>query len=196
MIPTPAHRGPRGAAPSWLALVLLLTGGVCGCFGSSVEEGSTRPLRQFGRNGILTAVGEERFEDGEWRKHGEFIFRDERGEEISRGSYAAGLETGPWTQTYEDGSRGEGAFLEGRRTGEWRTFFPGGAAQDSGRYLDGRRTGEWESRRRDGTLLRRAMYVDGVENGPVTYFQEDGRTVDRQRTGIYRDGELQPSASR
>ena len=187
---------PRLTRTSWLPLVLLITGGLCGCFGSSVEEGATRPLRQFGRNGVLTAEGTERFEDGEWHKHGPFIFRDERGEEISRGSYAAGLETGRWTQIYEDGSRGEGEFQEGRRTGEWRTFFPGGAAQDSGRYKEGRRTGEWESRRQDGTLLRRAMYVDGVENGPVTYFLGDGRTVDRSRTGIYRDGELQPSASR
>lgn len=177
-----------GLAP--LLLALAAATGLSGCFGASHEEGETRPLRQFGRNGVLEATGIERFEDGEWLKHGPFTFRNARDEEISGGRYKSGLESGEWWQVYEDGSRGEGSFVKGQRSGMWRTYFPNGTDQDSGRYEEGRRTGEWTSRRQDGSLLRKAMYADGTENGPVTYFLTDGRTIDRERTGLYRDGEL------
>ena len=172
-------------------LVVLAGAGLSGCSGASVEDGTERPLTQYGKNNVLTANGAERFEDGAWHKHGQFTFRNERGEIVSEGSYEMGLETGPWTQVYEDGARGEGSFLAGQRSGPWATYFPNGVPQDSGAYKEGRRTGEWTSRRKDGTLLRKAMFVDGKEHGPVTYFSSDGQSVDRQRTGIYRDGELQ-----
>ena len=196
----PARRTPsrrRARATATLTLAAGLLAGLAGCSGDAVPEGTTRPLSQVGRNGIVTAEGLERYEDGEWVKHGNFVFRDDRGEVISTGAYRGGLETGPWSQVYEDGSRGEGDFLEGRRTGPWRTFHPNGAAQDQGVYEDGLREGQWVSRRRDGTLLRQATYREGELNGPVTYYGADGTTVDPARTGIYRDGELvTPTADR
>lgn len=189
---TPTARFMDAWSPLLVALLVLSVGaGLTGCSGADEEEGQTRPLHQFGRNGVPTAEGSERLEGGEWLKHGRFIFRDEMGVTISEGEYESGLEVGPWTQVYADGSRGEGAFLRGQRTGPWRTFFPNGAPQDAGEYESGRRTGEWTSRRKDGTLLRIAMFVDGKENGPVTYFEADGQTVDPARTGLYRNGELQ-----
>ena len=77
------------------------------------------------------------------------------------GSYENGLETGPWSETYEDGSKGRGNYADGSRTGEWKTFHPNGAEQDSGAYDRGLRTGPWISRRPDGTLLREARYREG-----------------------------------
>ncbi len=171
-------------------LVVLAGAALSGCFGASDEEGAERALSQFGKNNVLTVEGTERFEDGAWRKHGRFIFRNERGDVISEGMYENGLEAGPWTQVYEDGARGEGSFLAGQRSGPWNTYFRSGAPQDSGSYEEGRRTGTWTSRREDGTLLRKAVFVDGKENGPVTYFLSDGQSIDRARTGIYRDGVL------
>lgn len=180
------------AARSAAALLAVLAcAGLPGCFGSSVEEGTQRPLSQRGKNNVLTAEGVEEFVDGEWRKHGPFTFRNERGEVISEGSYKMGLEDGPWIQTYADGARGKGSFVAGKRSGRWDTFFANGAPQDSGTYTDGRRSGQWTSRRSDGTLLRKATFVDGELNGPTTYFLPDGQSVDTARTGIYRDGELQ-----
>lgn len=187
----------RAALPSTRRGAILLALALGACAGESAEEGATRPLTQEGPNGVLTAEGTERYEDGSWVKHGPFVFRDDRGEVVSTGSYEGGLEVGPWEQRYEDGSRGEGSFRAGRRSGPWRTFHPNGAAQDAGSYEDGLRVGEWTSHRADGTLLRRATYAEGQLEGPVTYFGPDGRTVDRERSGLYRAGErVGPSADR
>lgn len=177
----------RAAALTSLALV-----GAAGAFlacGPSAREGETRPLVREGRAGIVTLEGAEVFSDGEWRKHGEFVFRDDRGEEIGRGRYVKGREEGPWTQRFEDGSYGEGEFSDGTRVGEWRYFHRNEALQDVGRYDRGFRTGTWRSFRSDGTKLRVAEYLEGELHGQVTWYLPDGETIDRSKSGEYRKGE-------
>ncbi|QDV06831.1 MORN repeat variant [Planctomycetes bacterium Poly30] len=159
-----------------------------GC-GPSHEEGEIRTLRKEGRAGLVSVEGRERFVDGEWQKHGEFVFFDDGGEEIARGFYENGLEQGDWTQSYEDGCRGVGAFEKGQRSGPWQTFHRNGKLQDQGVYEDGLRTGTWVSYRDDGTKLREAEYSAGKLNGRVTYFKKDGRTIEPARSGVYEDGE-------
>lgn len=170
------------------ALILAVGAGTLAC-APDTREGTLRRLREEGRAGIVTVEGRERFSDGEWRKHGSFVFRDDRGEVTTTGSYENGLETGPWSETYEDGSKGRGNYADGSRTGEWKTFHPNGAEQDSGAYDRGLRTGPWISRRPDGTLLREARYREGELNGEVVWYGPDGRTWEPQRSGIYEDGE-------
>lgn len=164
--------------------------------GPNIAEGTSRPARMDGRAGVVRMEGTEVFLDGEWRKHGAFTFRNENGDVTDEGRYANGLETGPWRQVYADGSVGRGSFFEGERVGPWDTFHPNGKAQDSGEYVAGMREGPWTSRRADGTLLREAVYEDGVLNGLVTWYLEDGRTVDATRSGVYEDGELTSTANR
>ncbi|MEE2940530.1 MAG: hypothetical protein VX460_09115 [Planctomycetota bacterium] len=170
------------------ALILAAGVGALGC-GPDTREGTLRRLREEGRAGIVTVEGRERFSDGEWRKHGEFVFRDDRGEVTATGSYADGLETGAWMETYEDGSKGRGNYAAGSRTGEWRTFHSNGSPQDSGVYDRGLRTGLWISKRPDETLLREAEYREGRLNGEVAWYGPDGLTLERRRSGVYRDGE-------
>ncbi|MEM8709706.1 MAG: hypothetical protein AAGG01_02040 [Planctomycetota bacterium] len=153
-------------------------------------EGTVRPFVREGRAGLIVVEGSEVFEGGEWLKHGPFVFRDELGEEISRGRYVKGLEDGPWTQRYEDGSKGVGAFVNGEREGRWQTFHPNGKLQDTGAYQRGLRTGTWVSLRDDGTRLRSAEYVEGKKEGQVTWYLKDGTTVNRKRSGLYRNDKL------
>lgn len=156
--------------------------------GPDVPEGTVREMRVEGRAGIVTVEGTERYADGEWRKHGTFVFRDDRGDEIATGSYSNGLETGDWTETYEDGSTGRGNYAEGSRTGEWNTFHSNGSLQDRGNYDRGLRTGRWVSFRADRTRLREAEYRGGELNGEVVYYGPDGRTWEPERSGVYKGG--------
>jgi len=175
-------------------------GAIIGCnAGDAGTEGETRPLRKEGRAGIFMIEGTERFHDGEWLKHGDFVFRDDRDEVISRGRYVDGFEDGPWTQTYEGGAKGQGSFTEGRRSGEWITFHRNGSQQDKGRYERGQRVGSWTSFRADKSLLRVAEYKAGKLEGLVVWYEADGKTVDQERSGTYRKGERSaplPSARR
>lgn len=170
------------------ALILAAGLGALSC-GPDTREGTLRRLREEGHAGIVTVEGRERFSAGEWRKHGAFVFRDDRGELTASGSYEDGLETGAWSETYEDGSRGRGNYAAGSRTGEWNTFHSNGAPQDSGVYERGLRTGLWVSRRADGTLLREARYREGQLHGEVVWYGLDGRTWEPRRSGIYEAGE-------
>lgn len=179
-----------GAAAFVLAAAsMLVFSAFTGC-SPQTPEGTVRPFTREGRAGLIIVEGSEVFREGKWVKHGPFVFRDELGEEISRGTYVNGLEDGPWTQRYEDGSRGVGSFVNGEREGQWRTFHPNGKLQDAGEYSKGMRTGRWVSLRDDGTRLRTAEYVDGKKEGKVTWYRKDGATVDAKRSGVYRDDEL------
>lgn len=176
------------------ALIAAVIAAAFAC-GPRVPEGTIRPLKSEGRAGILLLEGTERYTDGEWLKHGAFVFRNDRGEVIAEGHYERGLESGMWQETYDDGSTGRGQYAEGSRTGEWSTFHPrgrrelGGTLQDQGFYDRGLRTGLWISFRPDKTKLREAAYRNGQENGRVVYFEADGRTIDAALSGTYEDGE-------
>lgn len=179
---------PRSAPDALVRAVLTACLALAAC-GPDTAEGTQRPLRVEGRAGIVTVEGTERYTDGAWRKHGPFVFRDDRGEVIAEGHYREGLETGAWKERYEDGSIGRGAYVEGSRQGEWQTFHPDGSLQDKGTYDRGLRTGEWVSYRSDRTLLRVATYREGRMNGPVTVYGPDGRTPVFEESGVYEDGE-------
>ena len=142
--------------------------------GPSTADGTTRPFSKTSRAGVVSVEGTEIFQDGEWVKHGAFVFYDDAGDEIARGSYKDGLEDGPWRITYEeDGATGVGSYLDGSRTGLWQTFHSNGKLQDTGEYERGLRTGLWISYKRDGTKLREARYEGGEVVGEPVWF--DGR---------------------
>ncbi|MEM9379089.1 MAG: hypothetical protein AAGB93_03995 [Planctomycetota bacterium] len=181
-------RAPLRATVAAVVCAFLWTIPCAGCGGDDGEEGATRPFQSEGRAGIVLVEGTERYSRGEWRKHGEFVFRDDRGEVVSRGAYVDGLEDGPWEQVYEDGAVGRGAYVKGERTGPWTTHHRNGQPQDVGSYERGMRAGLWVSRRDDGTLLREAEYVDGELGGRVAWYGPDGTTIDYERSGRYRRG--------
>ncbi|MEM9803006.1 MAG: hypothetical protein AAGA20_21965 [Planctomycetota bacterium] len=161
---------------------------VASCAGGGADEGDTRPLETRASADVFVE-GTERYSDGAWRKHGSFVFRDERGSVLAAGAYVDGLESGPWEETYDDGSTGRGAYRDGQRSGAWETFHSSGSSQDRGRYENGLRSGTWISRRDDGSLLREAEYARGALDGRVVWYGPDGRTIDVERSGVYRDGE-------
>jgi len=172
-----------------LALVAALALGVDGC-GPAPAEGSTRKVREENASGVVVLEGQEMVFDGSWKKHGAFVFRDARtGDVVAQGAFDRGLENGPWTQVMEDGTRGEGPFVEGRRHGAWEYRYEGGALQERGSYDRGLREGRWVFYREDGTIYRDAEYVAGEKDGEVRVYLEDGETLDPEPSGVYRRGE-------
>lgn len=183
-------RGRRAALLGFVCTIILfgtlISGTACS---PSTEEGAERDFKVESRAGIVTVKGQQRFTGGEWLKHGPFTFYDDRGDVVATGHYEDGLETGAWTETYEDRCTGRGMYVEGQRSGPWQTFHPKGMPQDSGEYDRGLRTGLWLSYRRDGTKLREAEYQNGQENGRVVCFGPDGLIVNHELSGTYKNGE-------
>lgn len=175
-------------AVALVAVALVAVAALSGCKDDGGEEGATRPFRSEGRAGIVLVEGSERYSRGEWRKHGDFVFRDDRGDIVSRGAYVDGLEEGPWEQVYDDGATGRGSYVKGDRSGPWTTHHRNGQPQDVGSYERGMRVGLWVSRRDDGTLLREAEYAKGVLSGRVVWYGPDGSTIDFEKSGRYRRG--------
>jgi len=79
-------------------------------------------------------------DDGRWVKHGRFTAFYEDGTLASEGTYADGLESGPWRDYHRNGSL---------------------AAE--GRYENGKETGEWQFWNSDGSLEKRKIFKEGVE---------------------------------
>lgn len=179
-------RAARGLAA--LALIAVVALGVEAC-GAPPPEGATRKVRGESANGVVVE-GQETVFDGEWRKHGAFVYRDARTlDVVAQGAFDRGLENGPWTQVMEDGTRGEGPFVAGRRQGAWEYRYEGGALQERGSYDRGLREGRWVFYREDGTVYRDAEYSAGEKDGEVRVYREDGETLDPEPSGVYRRGE-------
>lgn len=126
------------------ALLGALGAAACAC-SPSTPEGTTREVKATWPSGVVRTVGVEVFHDGAWQKRGEFVFFDEDGDESHRGSYVDGLESGAWTERYEDGVTGRGEYVRGQRHGEWTLLHPNGKLAEKGRYEAGKRVGAWKA---------------------------------------------------
>ncbi len=135
----PIVSAPHAAAV--LALALWLSAAGCA---DSVPEGTTRPLRATYASGVVRTEGTEVYRGGKWLKHGPITFFDEDGDEVSRGQYTDGVETGEWHERYDDGGTGHGHFVDGLREGEWLYMHKNGRLHQKGRYERGERVGVWK----------------------------------------------------
>lgn len=176
------QRSGRGVGRSgFLVLALLALG--CGA-----SEGTRRPLRDEWPGGRLKCEGTEVRQGGRWVKDGPVTFYRADGSPAARGAYAEGLETGPWTEWLEDGSRADGTYREGAREGRWLYTHPNGSRQEEGSYVAGLRQGPWRWWYADGTLRGELEYRDGRLHGRVVEYRRDG-SVDPAASGTYEDGE-------
>ena len=126
-----------------VALALLLGLSSAGC-GESAAEGATRPLRLTYPSGVVRTEGTEVYRSGKWRKHGAVVFFDEDGDELTRGHYTDGVESGEWNERYDDGGTGHGHYVGGLREGEWIYMHKNDRLHQKGRYERGERVGVWK----------------------------------------------------
>ena len=179
-----------------LAIALSACDGGGGGVKASEPEGTRREALAHwnsinGRDPIVRMRVWEEVVDGKWVKQGEFVFYDTVGREIASGTYENGLEHGPWVQTEEDGDRGHGRFVQGKRDGGWTYYYRNGAVQEAGAYVDGRKHGQWLRYFENGDPRAELMYREGELHGECRFYEEDG-SVDSLLTGRYAYGSRVP----
>ena len=92
---------------------------------------------------------------------------------------APGRHTGPWEETYRDGTlESRGYYEDGEKTGEWRTFFRNGRVRAVGRFEAGRMHGEWTWYRESGVLLQTGGFRHGEKQGTWRRFTAEGAPYD------------------
>ncbi|RSK35257.1 hypothetical protein EI290_06045 [Hymenobacter metallilatus] len=81
----------------------------------------------------------------------------------------------------------EGRYVEGRREGEWKTYYPSGALERKGAYQHGEWEGEWLTYFENGKLERTTTYHQGDLQGPLRVFNMQGELLLEK---LYANGEI------
>ncbi|MCA8831657.1 toxin-antitoxin system YwqK family antitoxin [Hymenobacter pini] len=81
----------------------------------------------------------------------------------------------------------EGQYRDGKREGEWKTYYASGVLQRKGSYRAGDFTGEWLSYFENGQLERLSTYADDELDGPLRLYNMLGELVLEKS---YANGEL------
>lgn len=99
-----------------------------------------------------------------------------------------GSHHGPWKDYYHDGSlKAEGNYTQGKKTGDWVFYYPGGKLEQKGRYnKDGKPHGMWRWYYENGQLWREESYRSGSKDGLSVTYDETGRVIE---SGDFLDGE-------
>ncbi len=107
----------------------------------------------------------------------------------SRGSLAAGLQSGDWVYYYESGKpRAKGQYAGDRQIGAWVFYYENGVIERSGEFDDtGKRSGEWTLQYQDQTPQARGRYIADFEDGLWQFFRADGGL---DRAGQFDAGKL------
>jgi hypothetical protein len=107
-----------------------------------------------------------------------------RGWNRASGTCVGGLKAGRWEYRSQDGSREEGMYEEGRRTGPWRVWGPDGQVAEQVPYVRGRKEGTFV-RFLAGRKAEEGDYHLGRKTGAWTAWYDSGQTQARNE---YRDG--------
>ncbi|MBX2963345.1 MAG: hypothetical protein KF687_12590 [Cyclobacteriaceae bacterium] len=148
------------------------------------------------RTGLWTSF----FEDG--LKKGEIEYTDDFGrytEYFHSGMIAAEgpksgtRQVGHW-RFYDEVSGTlwmEGDYENGKRTGEWITYFPSGNIAAHGKYENDHPVGKWEYFFEDGTMSSSGEYLEGYKQGYWSSFTPTGKLLSEanydQGTGGYKE---------
>lgn len=118
--------------------------------------------------------------DGTEVEHGESLSLYDDGQPKMQGEYLDGVRTGLWRSWYSNGiMRGEGRLLLDRRTGTWSMWHDNGQKRISTPYEMGLSHGTSTSWDEDGNVMETGEYVRGKKHGIwITYV--DGERIETQ----------------
>jgi len=160
-------------------------------FEDGVKKGEIEYVDDFGRyteyfhSGKVAAEGPKMGtrQVGHWR------FYDEgNGALLSQGDYENGRKTGEWLTYFSSGSVAvKGSYENDNPVGKWEYYFEDGSISSSGEYLGGQRNGYWSSFSTGGKLLSEVNYDRGTgdyrEYYPSGKLKVSGLMVDEKRQG-------------
>jgi hypothetical protein len=94
---------------------------------------------------------------------------------MNNGRVENGKKEGEWRSFYSSGQLKEkGFYKNGSLIGEWVTYHENGQVEHKGSYKNGNRDGEWVSYHENGQVQARYLIKDGREEGLVQFWDEDG----------------------
>lgn len=64
--------------------------------------------------------------------------------------------------------------VEGKRSGEWKDYYPDGKLRATGNYIDNLRSGKWTFYYHNGRIEQQGEYIKGKENGIWTWYYDNG----------------------
>jgi len=76
--------------------------------------------------------------------------------------------------------RMEGYFVDGKRDGEWLSWFENGSTWSKGYFKDGKRTGKAWVYHSNGQLFMKGAYENGTKTGHWLVFDEEGNLMSDQ----------------
>ena len=83
-------------------------------------------------------------------------------------------------ELYEDGAvKMEGEMKDGKRSGEWKSYFPDGKVQSTGFFENGLRTGKAKVYHENGNLYMDGFYKEGRKTGEWIFYDEQGYETSR-----------------
>ena len=92
---------------------------------------------------------------------------------IVKGSYLDGLEDGSWIYQIE-GYKEEGKYIDGKRMGYWKHFYPNGNLSYEGNFDDGQPNGIHKYFWENGNLKSVGNFVMGLKEGNWNRYYSDG----------------------
>ena len=100
-------------------------------------------------------------------------------------------EPSPHRRLHENGQvAAEGAYLDGKLQGEWKTWYPDGKLRTVGEFHEGVRTGKWQLFHPNGQLAGEGRYRLGMRDRKWVYLDPEGVKIEGE-SGLYRtDSEL------
>ncbi len=124
------------------------------------------------------------FEDGTLRgeieykeDHGRYTEYYHSGKVMAEGPRSGARNVGKWRYYAEDGGtlQSEGDFVNGKKNGEWKLYFPSGKVSSSGQYKNDEPDGKWTYYFEDGTISSTGEFVEGKRNGYWNTLSKDGK---------------------
>ncbi|MBN2681874.1 MAG: hypothetical protein JXR58_05165 [Bacteroidales bacterium] len=103
-----------------------------------------------------------------------------------------GKKTGNWKFYYPSGEiMEEGEYKNNKRTGDWKFYYPSGKVEQTGSYIAGNETGTWKFYAESGQLLMEENYLKGKREGAFREFDRNGLLINEgefyedNKTGIW-----------
>ncbi|MFN3876305.1 MAG: toxin-antitoxin system YwqK family antitoxin [Flavobacteriales bacterium] len=92
---------------------------------------------------------------------------------------AADTLNGPVVKPLADGGRVEGTLRDGKRVGQWVSYFAHGGPRSRITYVDGVENGQTEVFHESGLTYYLGQYHNGRQVGTWIFYDEDGNEVKR-----------------
>ena len=169
--------------------------------GNIVEETDTSSFdveirNEYDQNGNVTfsgtykmgiPVGIHRWFDNQGNVVKALLY-NEKGSEIGEGIITMeGRKEGEWTSFYENGTvKSKGRYTGNLETGIWNYYSASGKLEQTGEYKNGKYEGLWTWFYDNGNVKREEEYYNGKNEGSYTEYDQSGNIIAQ---GKYFDGE-------